>query len=98
MPKKIENLASLAIACGAALLSEKKPNEVNCRIDYLPFQGRKKRIEKSIKLAAIAAAIVIIALGIYFQLQLAQVRYFHFFTVEITYNMLDKQLNMAQEI
>jgi hypothetical protein len=59
-----------AIAYGAALSNLEKDRSANFREDFLPYQGKKVRLLKTLKTAGIAAAAFMLVLGIYLQLQL----------------------------
>jgi hypothetical protein len=59
-----------AIACGAALTHFEKAHAVNFRDDFSPYQGRKLRLQKALKFAAISVTVLLIAVGLYFQTQL----------------------------
>lgn len=59
-----------AIACGAALAHTEKTRIPNFRDDFMPYQGRKIRLQKTLKLAAISVSVLLIAVGLYFQTQL----------------------------
>lgn len=61
-----------AIACGAALSHLEKAQSVNFRSDFMPYQGKKLRLQKTVKLSSISATVLILALGIYFHIQLLQ--------------------------
>jgi cell division protein FtsL len=61
-----------AISYGAALACLEKQTSLNFRNDFSPYQGGKQRLEKTIKLLSISAAIVIFAIGVYFQSRLVQ--------------------------
>jgi len=78
-----ENLAEcpdkteLAIACGAALVAQQKYESVNFRDDFAPYQGRKLRLQKAFKFLSISVTVLLLAVGMYFQLQLIQARRYH---------------------
>ena len=59
-----------AIAYGAALAHLGKPQSVNFRSDFMPFQGKKLRLEKTLKFASVAVTVLLLALGVYFQMPL----------------------------
>ncbi len=66
-----ENLADcpdaveFAIAYGAAIAQLDLPNTANFRGDFMPYQGRKMRLQKTLKFFSIAAVILMFALGIF---------------------------------
>jgi type II secretory pathway component PulL len=62
-----------AIAYGAVLALSEKDRSVNFRDDFSPFQGKKLRFQKTLKIAAISFTILLVAVGLYFQTQLFSV-------------------------
>jgi hypothetical protein len=62
-----------AIAYGAGLALSKKGHSVDFRDDFSPFQGKKLRLQKTLKTAAISITILLFAVGLYFQMQLRTV-------------------------
>jgi len=54
-----------AIACGAALAHLEKPQSMNFRTDFMPYQGRKMRLQKAFKFLSVAVAVLMVALGAY---------------------------------
>ena len=67
-----DGLVDFAICYGAALGCLEKQPSLNFRSDFLPYQGKKLRLEKTIKQLSVSAAIVILTIGVYFQSQLLQ--------------------------
>ncbi|HUW20464.1 MAG TPA: type II secretion system protein GspL [Sedimentisphaerales bacterium] len=61
-----------AIACGAALAHTEKIQGANFRDDFMPYQGKKMRLQKTVKFLSVSLSILIIALGIYVTSQLLQ--------------------------
>jgi hypothetical protein len=59
-----------AIAYGAALAHLEKGHRVNFRDDFSPFQGKKIKMQKALKFAAISVTGLLIFVGLYFQTQL----------------------------
>lgn len=59
-----------AIAFGAALTISEKTRIINFRDDFMPFQGKKARLQKTIKLLSVCVAVLMLALGVHFQTQL----------------------------
>lgn len=62
-----------AIAYGAALTGSEKGHKVDFRSDFIPFQGKKMRLQKALKAAAVSVTILLLAVGLYFQTQLFSV-------------------------
>ena len=71
-----QNLADCAdpvdfvIAYGAALAHLERPQSINFRSDFMPYQGKKKRMEKALKFASVSVTVLLLALGMYFQMPL----------------------------
>ena len=59
-----------AIAYGAALTHLEKAQSINFRNDFMPYQGRKLRLQKALKFASISVTVLLLAVGLYFQSQL----------------------------
>ncbi|UCE98972.1 MAG: hypothetical protein JSV82_07260 [Planctomycetota bacterium] len=74
-PSGLADLADplgFVLAYGAALSRLEKARSVNFRNDFMPYQGKKVRLQKAIKFSSIALVAFMLALGTYFQLQLFQ--------------------------
>jgi hypothetical protein len=63
---------AFAIAYGAALSHLEKAQSVNFRNDFMPYQGRKVRLQKTMKFSSVSVAVLMLAAGVYFHLQLWQ--------------------------
>jgi hypothetical protein len=59
-----------AIAYGAALAHSEKGHRVDFRDDFSPFQGKKIKMQKALKFAAISVTGLLIFVGLFFQTQL----------------------------
>ena len=59
-----------AIAYGAALAHLEKAYDLNFRNDFMPYQGKRARLQTVLKFLSVSATIVMLALGVYFQMQL----------------------------
>ena len=59
-----------AIAYGAALAHQEKLQSVNFRDDFMPYQGKKVRLQKTLKVASYSVTILMLAIGLYFQTSL----------------------------
>ncbi len=59
-----------AIAYGAALAHLEKARSVDFRSDFSPYQGKKVRLQKALKFASISVTVLVLIVGLYFQLQL----------------------------
>lgn len=64
------DIVDFVIAYGAALAHLEKPQSINFRSDFMPYQGKKMRLEKALKFASVSVTIFLLALGVYFQMPL----------------------------
>lgn len=62
-----------AIAYGAALAHLEKTQTMNFRNDFMPYQGKKIRLQRALKLASYSVTILMFVIGVYFQAQLFKV-------------------------
>lgn len=69
-----ESPVDFAIAYGAALANSEKAHIANFRDDFSPYLGNKMRMQKALKFAAISVVALLLAVGIYFQMQLFRVK------------------------
>lgn len=61
-----------ALAYGAALSPLDKPTNINFRTDYMPYQGRKVRLQKALKFCSAAVVVLLLAVGIHGLMQVLQ--------------------------
>ena len=61
-----------AIAYGAALFGSEKTASLNFRNDFMPYQGRKLRLEKAVKLLSISLVVLLLAMSVFLQVRLFQ--------------------------
>ncbi len=61
-----------AIAYGAAAAHLEKSHVVDFRNDFMPYQGKKLRLQKTLKFLSAAIVVLVLGIGFYFQLQLMQ--------------------------
>ncbi len=61
-----------ALAYGAALSPLDKPTNINFRSDYMPYQGRKVRLQKALKFCSAAVVVLLLAVGIHGFMQVLQ--------------------------
>jgi len=66
------NSADFAIAYGAALVHLEKAQSVNFRNDFMPYQGKKVRLQKTLKVLSVSVSVLMLALGMYVTSQLLQ--------------------------
>ncbi len=64
-----DSVVDFAIACGASFGQLSKGTFVNFRSDFMPYQGRKLLIQKTLKILSISVTALMIIVGLYFQLQ-----------------------------
>ena len=75
-PQTLDNCddtVGFAIAYGAALAHPEKVQTINFRSDFMPYQGKKARLQKTLKFASISVTVLLLALGIYLTPKLLQV-------------------------
>jgi hypothetical protein len=65
--------AEFAIAYGAALVHLDLPASTNFRSDFMPYQGRRMRLQKTLKFSSVAAVVLMFALGLYGLMQAIQI-------------------------
>ena len=61
-----------AIACGAALYQAERDQTVNFRNDFMPYQGGRVLLEKTVQRLGIAATALVIVLGVFTTMLLFQ--------------------------
>jgi hypothetical protein len=66
-----------AVAYGAALAHWEKMQSVNFRSDFMPYQGRKLRTQKTLKFLSVSVSVLLVALGVYVTSQLFQWNKYH---------------------
>jgi hypothetical protein len=71
------DVVNFAIAYGAALSHLEKAQSVNFRNDFMPYQGKKVRLQKAMKILSVSMIVLMLAMGLYFQLQLLQKNKYH---------------------
>lgn len=65
--------SSLAIAYGCALCEPTKSEPADFRKSFLPFEGKKRMLQKSFKLLMTYLTVLLIALGAHFQLKVMKI-------------------------
>jgi hypothetical protein len=66
------NPVGFVIAYGAALSHLEKAQSVNFRSDFMPYEGKKVRLQKAMKISSVCVVVLTLTAGVYFQLQLWQ--------------------------
>jgi hypothetical protein len=69
-----DDAVEFAIACGAALAHLVKGRAVNFRDDFMPFQGKKLRLQNTLKFLSISVTILLIAFGTHVTALLLQMK------------------------
>ena len=64
------NPIEIAIAYGTALTHSEKEHKVDFRNDFSPFLGKRLRLQKALKFAAVSVTVLLIAIGLLFQTEL----------------------------
>jgi hypothetical protein len=67
--EKCPSIAHPAIACGAATAETAKTTKADFREDFAPYQGRKRIMQKALRVLSVSLTILLIAVGAHFQLQ-----------------------------
>ena len=57
----------VAAAWGAALAHVTRGRKADFRRDFMPYQGRRKILQKSLRIMSVSLTVVLLVLGIYFQ-------------------------------
>lgn len=65
-----------AIAYGAALAHFERGAGVNFRDDFSPFQGKKLKLQETLKYLSISVTVLLLAIGLYFQIRVFSVHGF----------------------
>jgi len=71
-PPDTVNRVDFALAYGAAIAHLEKSQAMNFRNDFMPYQGKKLHLLKTIRFLSVSLAVLMFALGLYFQSQLIQ--------------------------
>ncbi len=58
-----------AAAWGAALSSLHRSRKADFRRDFLPYQGQRKMLQKSLRLISISLTVILVSIGLYFQMK-----------------------------
>jgi hypothetical protein len=71
-PEGCNNPVAFAAACGAALSGLQKEPHISFRSDYMPYLGKRRRLEKTLKIVSISASVILVAVGLNLTLRLMQ--------------------------
>ncbi|MBN1796436.1 MAG: hypothetical protein JW804_07170 [Sedimentisphaerales bacterium] len=96
-PQDCVDAVSFASAAGAVLAAVDQKSSLNFRNDYMPYLGRKRRLENTLKIISVSACIILLALGLNFHLTMMKknrpVRLLHKkFAEDYQGVMLDKKM------
>ena len=64
----------LLIAYGAALAGRTRGHKTDFRRDFMPYQGRRKVVESSLRLIGISLTILLVSVAVFFQLKTFRMR------------------------
>lgn len=67
------NGVDFALAYGAALSIPDKETSIDFRTDYMPYQGKKLRLHRALKLFSISMTLLFLAIGVFFHVQMLRV-------------------------
>jgi len=68
--QQCDDAVAFSIAYGAGLGLAQKAEPVDFRRDFMPYLGRRRRLEKSLKFLSISVGVLLVAVGLYFTAQL----------------------------
>lgn len=69
-PKDCPDAVSFAAAAGAVITAADSRSPLNFRNDFMPYLGKKRRLENTLKIISISASIILLALGLSLQLKM----------------------------
>jgi hypothetical protein len=72
VPQDCGNPVAFAAACGAALSHLHKDTHTSFRADYMPYLGKKRRLEQTLKIISICACVILAAIGLNLTFRLIQ--------------------------
>ncbi len=70
VPAESADPVDVAIAYGAALAHQQAAETIDFRRDFMPYQGKKLRLQKTLKFLSISVAVLVLAVGLYGQAEL----------------------------
>jgi hypothetical protein len=62
-----EQAGGFLFACGSAMALAGRTRRADFRRDFMPYQGRRRLLQKSLKVVSISLTILFVILGLYFQ-------------------------------
>jgi hypothetical protein len=72
VPQDCGNPVAFAAACGAALSHLQKDTRTSFRSDYMPYLGKKRRLEQTLKIISVCACVILAAVGLNLTFRLIQ--------------------------
>ena len=72
LPQDCTNSVAFAAACGAAMSYMQQEPHISFRSDYMPYLGKRRRLEKTLKIISVSACIILVAVGLNLSLTLMQ--------------------------
>jgi hypothetical protein len=72
VPNDCTDPIAFAAAFGAAVSGTAKQTHLSFRTDYMPYLGKRRRLERTLKIVSISACVVVVALGLNLSLRLLQ--------------------------
>jgi len=71
-PQDCGDPVAFAAACGAAMSSLQKEPHLSFRSDYMPHLGKRRRLEKTLRIVSISACVILAAVGLNLTVKLIQ--------------------------
>lgn len=62
-----EQAGGFLFACGSAMALSGRTRRVDFRRDFMPYQGRRRLLRKSLRVVSVSLTILFVTLGLYFQ-------------------------------
>jgi hypothetical protein len=69
-----DDVVAFATAYGAVLAARKQAAQINFRSDFSPYQGKKVKLQKTLKILSISLSVLLLSLGLYLHLKLFQIQ------------------------
>jgi hypothetical protein len=70
--QECSNPVAFAAACGAALSHLQKDPRISFRSDYMPYLGKRRRLERTLKIISVSTCVMLVAVGLNLTLRLMQ--------------------------
>jgi hypothetical protein len=69
-----EQADGFLFACGSAMALAGRGRRADFRRDFMPYQGRRKLLQKSLRLVSVSLTILFVMLGLYFQSRAVRIK------------------------